>query len=76
MEIKFTEREITILKELVKGKSYKEISQTLYISTATVKHYMGQISEKLGVKRKINIILFVLEHKLLDKYKEMQPIQK
>ena len=71
MGIKFTEREITILKELVKGKSYKEISQTLYISTATVKHYMGQISEKLGVKRKINIILFVLEHKLLDKYKDV-----
>ena len=71
MEIKFTEREITILKELVKGKSYKEISQTLYISTATVKHYIGQISEKLGVKRKINIILFVLEHKLLDKYKDV-----
>ena len=71
MEIKFTEREITILKELVKGKSYKEISQTLYISTATVKHYMGQISEKLGVKRKINIILYILEHKLLDKYKDI-----
>ena len=71
MEIKFTEREITILKELVKGKSYKEISQTLYISTATVKHYIGQISEKLGVTRKINIILFVLEHKLLDKYKDI-----
>lgn len=71
MGIKFTEREITILKELVKGKSYKEISQTLYISTATVKHYMGQISEKLGVKRKINIILYILEHKLLDKYKDI-----
>ena len=28
MELHFTEREISILQELVKGKSYKEISET------------------------------------------------
>ena len=66
MSIKFTPREITILKELTKGKNYKEISETLYISISTVKYYMGQISEKLGIKRKINIILYVLQNKLLD----------
>ncbi len=62
MDVKFTEREKTILKELTKGKNYREISETLYISISTVKHYMAQISEKLGIKRKINIILYVLEH--------------
>lgn len=62
MEVKFTEREKTILNELTKGKNYREISETLYISISTVKHYMAQISEKLGIKRKINIILYVLEH--------------
>ncbi len=67
MELHFTEREMSILHELVKGKSYKEISETLYISISTVKHYMGQISEKLGIKRKINIILHILEHGYLNK---------
>lgn len=66
MEVKFTEREKTILKELTKGKNYREISETLYISISTVKHYMAQISEKLGIKRKINIILYVLEHGYTD----------
>lgn len=66
MGIKFTQRELTILKELIEGKNYREISETLYISISTVKHYMGQISEKLGIKRKINIILYVLQNRLLD----------
>lgn len=65
MSIKFTNREISILKELLTGKSYREISETLYISIPTVKHYIGQISEKLGLKRKVNIILYILEHKYL-----------
>ncbi|MBP3847575.1 response regulator transcription factor [bacterium] len=67
MDVKFTEREKTILKELTKGKNYREISETLYISISTVKHYMAQISEKLGIKRKINIILYVLEHGYINK---------
>lgn len=66
MSIKFTQREVMILNELTKGKNYREISETLYISISTVKHYMGQISEKLGIKRKINILLYVLQNKLLD----------
>ena len=62
MNIKLTHREITILRELIKGKSYKEISQTLYISVATVKFYMGQISEKLGVKGRLNILLSIFNN--------------
>ncbi len=69
MDIKFTNREISILKELIKGKNYREISNTLYISIPTVKHYIAQISDKLGIKRKINIILYILENKLLEKLK-------
>ena len=69
MDIKFTNREISILKELIKGKNYREISNTLYISIPTVKHYIAQISDKIGIKRKINIILYILENKLLEKLK-------
>ena len=68
MNVNFTPREVSILNELIAGKSYREISETLFISIPTVKHYMGQISEKLGIKRKINIILYVLQNKLLDEF--------
>lgn len=65
MNVKFTPREISILNELVKGMSYREISEKLYISIPTVKYYMGQISEKLGIRRKVNVILYILENKHL-----------
>ncbi len=59
MDIKFTPREISILKEVIAGKNYREISETLFISIATVKHYMGKIQDKLGIKGKVNIILHI-----------------
>lgn len=59
----FTPREITILKELLTGKSYSQISKSLFISIPTVKYYMGQISEKLGIRGKINIVLYILTHR-------------
>lgn len=67
MDLRLTPREITILRELLKGKNYREISQTLYISIATVKFYIGQISEKLGVRGKVNILLSIIEDKNLLK---------
>ncbi len=65
MNTMFTQREITILNELITGKSYPQISECLFISIPTVKYYMGQISEKLGIKGKINIVLYILTHKHL-----------
>ena len=71
MDINLTHREITILKELIKGKSYKEISRTLYISVATVKFYMGKISEKLGIKGQLHILLSIFNNEdLLKTIKE------
>jgi len=65
MTSNLTEREKSILKELLLGKSYPEISQTLYITVSTIKHYIAQISEKFGVRGKINILLYLIEHKEL-----------
>jgi DNA-binding NarL/FixJ family response regulator len=65
MDINLTEREKSILKELLLGKTYPEISRTLYITVSTIKHYMAQISEKFEVHGKVNILLYLIEHKEL-----------
>jgi len=72
MNINFTSREISILKELISGKSYPQISKSLFISIPTVKHYMARIAEKLGIRGKINILLYILTHRdlLQNKIKE------
>ena len=65
MDVKFTQREISIINELMAGKTYPQISKSLFISIPTVKHYMAKISEKLGIRGKINIVLYILSNKHL-----------
>ena len=44
-----TGRELEVLKEIVGGKSNKEIAAALDISEATVKSHVNNILSKLGV---------------------------
>jgi DNA-binding NarL/FixJ family response regulator len=44
-----TQRELDILKLIVKGKSNKEIADTLSITEGTVKYYVNIILAKMGV---------------------------
>ena len=44
-----TDRELGVLREIVSGKSNKEIGQALKISEATVKTHINSILGKLGV---------------------------
>ncbi|MCP4150829.1 MAG: histidine kinase [bacterium] len=52
----FTEREMEIIKMLLKGKSKKEIEEELFISPHTVKNNIYSIYRKLGVKNRLDII--------------------
>jgi DNA-binding NarL/FixJ family response regulator len=54
----FTKREKEIIKLMVVGKSNSEISQTLYLSTGTVKNYISQIYMKINVRDRTNAILY------------------
>lgn len=51
-EYGLTERESEVIKELVGGARYKEISQRLNISPETVKTHVSRIYRKLGVTAK------------------------
>lgn len=56
-----TEREISVIKELIKGSTYKDIGETLYVSINTVRTHINNIYKKCDVRSKIELI------NLLDK---------
>jgi NarL family two-component system response regulator LiaR len=62
-----TETELKILALLVNGSSNKEISDQLFISTATVKYHLTNIFTKLGAKNRVEAATIAIEHKLLEK---------
>ncbi|MGG0739602.1 response regulator transcription factor [Niallia taxi] len=51
-----TEREREILALVSKGKTVKEISSTLYLSSGTVRNYISEALNKLEVKNRIEAI--------------------
>lgn len=51
-----SKKEIEIIKQLVLGKTNKEISDTLFISLSTVKTHIYNIFQKTNVKKRIEII--------------------
>lgn len=51
-----TEREREILALVSKGKTVKEISSTLYLSSGTVRNYISETLNKLEVKNRIEAI--------------------
>ncbi len=53
----FTEREIKIIRLLTAGRSNAEIAETLFLTTGTVKNYISQIYQKLGVSDRANAVI-------------------
>ncbi len=57
----FSEREIDIIQLMIKGKSNKEIAETVYLSLGTVKNYISQIYLKIDVNDRANAVIFFKE---------------
>ncbi|MDW7656950.1 MAG: response regulator transcription factor [Bacillota bacterium] len=55
----FSAREKDIIRLLTQGKSNREIADTLYLSTGTVKNYISQIYLKIGVNDRANAVLYL-----------------
>jgi DNA-binding CsgD family transcriptional regulator len=51
-----SEREIEVIKQLVSGKTNKEISDTLFISLSTVRTHIYNVFLKTNVKNRVEII--------------------
>lgn len=58
----FTEREREILMLLGAGKSNREIAQTLYLTEGTVKNYVSQVLNRLGVRDRTQAALWAKQH--------------
>lgn len=50
--VRLTERELSVLRLLVKGMTYNEVAAALYITGNTAREYIARIYQKLGVKRR------------------------
>jgi len=60
-----TDREREVLTELAKGSTNTEISDTLYIGTATVKTHVSSILTKLGLRDRAQAVVFAYESGLI-----------
>jgi DNA-binding NarL/FixJ family response regulator len=64
LEDKLSERKIEVLKLIGQGKTNSEISETLHISEGTVKNYVSQIFEQLGVRDRVQAALIAQQELL------------
>ena len=56
------EREINIIELIADGLSTKEIAATLFLSEGTVRNYLSQILEKLGLHNRTQLAVFYYKH--------------
>ncbi len=62
-----TVRELQIVAAVVEGTSNKEIGTKLGLSEQTVKNHLGRIFDKTGVSSRLELALYALHHRLLDR---------
>ena len=62
---KLTRREREVLNELATNTSNREIASHLYISENTVKNHIHSILEKLGIKKRAEVVKFARRYSLL-----------
>ena len=63
---RLSNREFQILLLLGSGKTVKEISDNLCISSSTVNTYRTRILEKMGMHSNVQLIHYVIRNKLID----------
>lgn len=65
-KVKFSDREIEVIKLVCQDKTAKEIAEALFIEAKTVEGHKLRIREKLGVKSSIGIVVYAMETGLYD----------
>jgi len=60
-----TDREREILALMIEGKSNSEISESIFITQATVKYHVSNILSKLGVTSRTEAVVFAIKNNLV-----------
>lgn len=63
---RLTEREVLILRLIVKGHTNRQIADTLGLSVRTVEYHRANIKGKLGLETRADLVRYAAEHGLLD----------
>jgi two-component system nitrate/nitrite response regulator NarL len=67
---RLTKRELQIVTAIVEGSSNKDIGQQFGLSQQTVKNHLSHIFDKLGVSNRLELALYAVHHRLLDRLDE------
>ncbi|WEK54810.1 MAG: response regulator transcription factor [Candidatus Cohnella colombiensis] len=58
-DLKFTDREMSIIVLMVEGRNNRQIAQLLFMSEGTVKNYISTIYDKIGTNDRTQAVLWL-----------------
>ena len=62
---RLTDRELTVLRAMATGATNAEIAAELYLSVATVKTHVARVLSKLGLRDRVQAVVFAYESRLM-----------
>jgi DNA-binding NarL/FixJ family response regulator len=62
---RLTDRELTVLRAMATGATNAEIAAELFLSVATVKTHVARVLAKLGLRDRVQAVVFAYESRLV-----------